>query len=147
MRWQQHSVQMSTYSTKVSTHCRNPSPEASFESISLNSEPEAFLVIIELLEQAEGMDGAVMCPRPRKLIQTGLSSGSSAATAVVCCDTTTTTTKGKFYGQSIRLGQKFIRLIMYYDSKLEAKLAACFRVVSMAAQVAARPVNQTIGQR
>ncbi|CAE7736291.1 unnamed protein product [Symbiodinium sp. CCMP2592] len=38
--------------------------------------------------------------------------------------------RGKLYGQSIRLGQEFTQLITYFDFKLEANLAPCFRVAS-----------------
>ena len=49
--------------------------------------------------------------------------------------------QGKLYGQSIRLGQEFTQLITYYDFKLEANLAPCFRVACMAAQVASPKVQ------
>ncbi|CAE7576580.1 unnamed protein product [Symbiodinium sp. CCMP2592] len=47
----------------------------------------------------------------------------------------------KLYGQSIRLGQEFTQLITYFDFKLEANLAPCFRVACMAAQLASPKVQ------
>ena len=42
---------------------------------------------------------------------------------------------GKVYGESVLLGSQFTKLITYYDFKLDASLAPCFRIACVACQM------------
>ena len=43
--------------------------------------------------------------------------------------------RGKVYGESLRLGSEFTRLIAHYDFRLDASLAPCFRIACVATQM------------